>query len=198
MSDPTPFLVPNPENPKEQNIVWFEWGSEKNDEETNANGVPVFDTVLLAHVQGPGLMRSEAVLVVERKKPDGKVIENHRIYGPMIKAFKENDAGGMTGTPLSELAMLDSGIRATFKAMGVHSVEALASLADVAAERVMGFHKFKQAAQAFIAQRDGQQPMAKLTSELEIEREKNRQLEATVAALDERLKELEKPKRKAA
>jgi len=198
MTDPTPFIVPNPENPKEQNVVWFEWSSEKDDQATAAQGVPVFDTVLLAHVQGPGLMRSEAVLVVERKKPDGQVVENHRIYGPMIAAFKKNETGDMTGTPLTELAILDHGIRSTLKAMGVHSIEALANLADTASQSLMGFQRFKQGAKAFLDQRAGQQPLAKMAADLETEREKNKQLQATIVSLDERLKDLEKPKRKAA
>lgn len=200
MSDPIIFPVPDPtvQNPKELNQVWFEWKEEKDEAASTEKGVPVFDTVLLAHVMGPGLMRSEMVHVVERKKPDGRVIENHRGYTPQIKAFKSEDAGHLAGTPLTELACLDAGLRATMKAIGVHSVEALAALSESAAPQVMGFHKFKTAAQAFLDQRAGQEPMLKLSAEIDEWKKRYATLEANHKDLVARVAEIESRKKKAA
>lgn len=199
-ADPIIYIVPNPQDPKSQNTVWFEYKEEKNEQESEAQGLPVFDVLLLAHIMGPGNMRSEATRVVERKKPDGKVIENHGEYFPQIAAFKKGEEGDLTGTPLTELAVLDHGLRASLKAMKITSVEALAALSETAAPGFLGFRKYKTAAQAFLEQRNGQQPLLRLTQELEAERLKNATLEQNFNDLLERVKELEaeNPKKKKA
>lgn len=193
--EPVRFIEPNPTSPKDVNTVWFTSDTEKNEAESDKQGMPVFDTILLAHIIGPGMAKSEAVMVCERIKPDGTVVENpvaKQRFGEMIKAYKSGEAGPMTGTPLTELAALDMAMRATLRAMGVHSVEALAAMNESAAPNMMGFRKFTTAAQAFIQQRDGQAPITKLIAELEAEREARRLLQANfddlaakVAALDD-------------
>lgn len=194
MADPTIYIVPNPGDPKSQNTVWFEHKEEKNEAESEAQGFPVFDVLLLAHIMGPGNMRSEAVKIVERKKPDGKVIESHGEYANQVAAFKKGEAGDLTGTPLTELAILDHGVRASLKAMGIHSVESLAAISETAAPGLLGFRKFKTAAQAFLDQRAGQQPLAKLAEDLEAERTKYATLEQNFNDLLARVKELEADK----
>lgn len=171
--DPRMFVEPNPKSPTDVNTIWFEETTEKNDTESDKQGMPVFDKVLLAHIVGPGMVKSEAVMVCERTTPDGKTVPNPQAqvrYGQMIRDYKSGEAGTSTGTPLTELAALDMAVRASLKAMGVHSIEALAGMNESAAPQFMGFRKFKTAAQAYIDQRDGQAPVAKLTAALEAER----------------------------
>ncbi len=191
MANPIIFTVPNPENPKQQNAVWFEWSDEKNEQASAEKGTPVFDTVLLAHIMGPGQMRSEAVHVVQRKTYDGKVIDTPKGLPAQIKAFLEGDAGTMAGTPLNELAVLDRGVVATLKAMGIHSIEALANSSDAVAQNIMGYYGFKQAAQAFIDVREGQAPIGKLTAELEAANKKIAERDTLINDLAARLSALE-------
>lgn len=194
MTDPVRFLEPNPDSPKDRNTIWFEWITEKNDAASDAAGVPLFDQVLLAHVIGPGMGKSEAVIACERVKPDKSVVVNQAAsqrYGEMIKAFKSGDTVALTGTPLTELVAVDMSTRATLQAMGVHSIEALAAMNETAQPLLMGFRKFKTAAQAYIDQRDGQAPVAKLTAELEAEKEKNRLLQANFDDLAARVSAME-------
>jgi hypothetical protein len=186
------FPIPNPENPKERNSVWFEWMEEKDEALSAERGHPVFDTILIAHIMAPGSQqRSEATRVVERRKADGTVKTDVRDLGPQIDAFKKNDAGAVSGTPLDELAVLDRGLKATLRAMGVHDIEGLAAMSETAAPTFMGFRKYKAAAQAFLDQRAGQQPIAKLTEEVESWRQKYETLEKNHRDLLARVEEIE-------
>lgn len=199
MADPIIFRIPNPDDPKNCNTCWFEWGEEKDQAASDTAGIPVFDTVLTAFIQGPGLTRSISTKVVERKKHDGTVKEMApAALKPLVKAFKEDDAGALVGTPLTELAILDTGLRATLKANGVPNLEALAEMAESSAPQFIAFRKYKMAAQAFLDQRAGQAPLAKLTAELDAEREKTKQQDALIEDLAARLKALEGKSRKAA
>lgn len=192
--EPVRFIEPNPTSPKDVNTVWFTPETEKNEAESEKQGFPVFDKILLAHIIGPGMSKSEATLVCERTKPDGTVVEYpaaKQRYGEMIKAYKSGEAGTLTGTPLTELAILDVALRATLRAMGIHSIEGLAAMNESAAPNLMGFRKFKTAAQAYIDQREGQAPVAKIAAELEATNEKYRALEANHADLLARLQALE-------
>lgn len=201
MADPIIFPVPNPENPKERNSVWFEWLEDKDEMASAEAGHPVFDTILLAHIMAPGNQRSEAVRVVERKKPDGTVKTDARELGSQIEAFKKDDLASVTGTPLDELTMLDRGLKATLKALGVHDLEGLAAMSETAAPQFLGFRKYKTAAQALLDQRAGQAPLAKMAADLEKSEEQRALLQRTVDDLAREVRELQAErtgKRKAA
>ena len=193
MSDPAIFKVVDPQNPKEAVYIRFEWQTEKNEAESDKAGAPLFDTILLAFISAPGMTRSEATKVCERKDPHGKITVSKDAvdrYGPQIEAFKRGDAPpDLMGIPLAELSGLDAAMRATLKAMNIHTVEGLASMAGTTP--IMGFHKYQRMAQAYLDQREGQAPVAKLAAELEAEREKNGRLEKTVQDLAGRLAKLE-------
>lgn len=194
MSDPVMFVEPNPKSPTDVNSIWFEWITEKNEAASDAAGVPLFDQVLLAHIVGPGMVKSEAVRACKRVKPDKSVVVDpvsEQRYGQMIKAFESGDTVTLAGTPLTELAVVDMATRATLRAMGVHSIEALAAMNESAQPTLMGFRKFKTAAQAYIDQRDGQAPVAKLTAELEAEREKTAALQRNFDDLVARVSAME-------
>jgi hypothetical protein len=75
MADPVVYRVPSPDPSKQNESVFirFEWHTEKNDVFSDAAGVPQFDTILIGFVSAPGQMRSEANVIIERKRPDGTV-----------------------------------------------------------------------------------------------------------------------------
>jgi hypothetical protein len=126
-------------------------------------------------------------------------------FGQFVDAFKKGESGGdLTGTPLEELPGIDLATRATLKAMGVPSVEALAELAEAALGGLMGGRKFKTLAKAWLEQRAGEAPLLKMAAELEARDKKIAELEranadilARVAAIEESSKS-DGPKRKAA
>jgi len=199
LADPVMFQEPNLKNPNETNSVWFEWITEKNDAESEKQGMPVFDKVLLAHIIGPGLVKSEAVMACERHKPDeARTIVVNPVatqrYGQMIEAFKKGETDGLTGTPLTELAALDMGMRASLLAMKVHSIEGLAAMNETAAPGLMGFRKYKMAAQAYLEQRAGQAPLAKITAELDRVKSEKDLLQARFDDLAARVTEMENAK----
>ena len=192
-ADPVVFLE-NPLKPQESNQIWFDRETQKNEAESDKQGVPVFDTVLIAHIRGPGLIKSDANMWCERTLQDGTVVVNptaRQRYGQMIDAFKSGETDGLTGTPLAELVILDMGMRASLKALGVHSIEALAAMNETAAPGMMGFRKYKTAAQAYLDLAAGQAPINKITAELDAEKEKNRQLQADHDDLVARVRALE-------
>ena len=201
-TDPIIFPVPdaNVRDPKQLNTVWFEWRDEKDEAASASAGHPVFDSVVLAHIMGPGLQRSEAVKVVFRKKPDGTTSEAAGDLKAQLEAFLKGDPGNLAGTPLSELTILDAGLIATLKAMNVHSIEALAAMSETAAPGLMGFRKFKTAAEAYLQQRDGQAPLNKLAAENDALKQQLEMLQSQFNDLAARVKDSEdaKGKRKAA
>lgn len=200
MSDPILFPVRDPDirNPKDLNTVWFEWREDKDEAASAEAGKPIFDSVVVANIMGPGMQKSTATRIVLRKKPDGRVIEDARNLKEYLDAFLKGDPGQLAGTPLAELTILDHGTIASLKAIGVHNIESLAAMAETAAPHLLGFRKYKTAAQAFIEQRDGQAPLNRLAAELEAEREKNKTLQANYDDLAARITELEQAKRKKA
>lgn len=193
MTDPLIFRVVDQVNPKESVIVYFDYVTEKNEAESDKAGTPLFDTLLIAYVSAPGLNKTITAVICERKKPDGTVVPYptaFQRYGKAIEDFKRGEQSPeMAGTPLSELTGVDAGMRASLKAIGVHTVEALADLNE--SVQMMGFHKYKRMAKAFVEQRDGQAPLNKMAAELEAERERNTRNEKTIQELASRLATLE-------
>lgn len=202
MADPIIFTVADPtvKEAKQLNAVWFEWKEEKDDAVSASAGHPVFDSVVLAHIMGPGMQRSEHCKAVARKKPDGTFTKFAGDLDQYLEAFLKGDPGQLAGTPLSELSILDSGLTATLRALGVHSVEALAGMAETAAPHLLGFRKFKTAAQAFLDQRAGQEPLNKLVAENDKLKDLLVQAQTALDSLANRVAELEdaKPGRKKA
>lgn len=200
MSEPIIFPVRDDgvPNRKDWNSVYFEWKDDKDEEASAQAGKPIFDSVVMANIMGPGMQKSTATRIVYRKKPDGRVIEDARNLKEYLDAFLKGDGGTLTGTPLHELTILDHGVIATLKAMGVHSIETLAALAETAAPHLLGFRKYKTAAQAWIEQRDGQAPLNKLAAENEALKA---ELDAAVKNYNDlasRVAELESKRKKAA
>jgi hypothetical protein len=201
VADPIIFPVPDPDirNPKDLNSVWFEWKDDKDEGASAAAGHPVFDSVVLAHIMGPGMQKSEATRIVLRKKQDGSMVEDARNLKPQLDAFLKGDPGQLAGTPLTELAILDAGAIATLKAIGVHNVESLAAIAETAAPQLLGFRKYKTAAVALLDQRKGQEPLNKLAAENDALKAQLEALQGNYDDLAARVAELtEKKQRKAA
>lgn len=203
MTDPVIFKVPDENNPKEHVMVRFEYRTEKNEQASDTAGFPQFDELLIAYIAAPGMTRSEATRICDRKTPDGKVEQRKDAYarfGKYIEAFKQGETPtDMVGTPIEELAGVDMAMRETLKAMKIHTIEGLASLNDNAA--FMGSVKLKMLANAFLEQRSGQAPLLKMAAQLEKAEEENKSLQRQIADLAARFGKIEDAqpaKRKAA
>lgn len=157
-----PFRYKDPNmDPRHPGLsVRFREHAEKNDK-ASADGVDVFDNVLVAYVAPIGMPKSEASCEIERKLPDGTILE-HKVhskkYADLVKMYKEGNDGGHIGTPLALLNM-SPGTIASLKARGIHTVEMLADMTDTGGGELMGFRTDRETAQKFLALREKNAPL---------------------------------------
>lgn len=113
--------------------------------------------------------------------PEFKVTDEHKNRWPEhYKAFKEGREAPINGTPIDEWQGISRTRAKELRAIGIRTVEDLASLHDNAIQRIgMGARELVQQAKAFL---DDEQSVDKL-------REKISELEAEIS-------ELKKPKKK--
>lgn len=115
----------------------------KNNFQSEAHGRPLFDNMVYVEVMTPGSNESIPRFEVERtycpeagkgKGPYGRMVERTQYYERYKQAFEqyraEEDGIGVEGTPLDQWSLLDKGTAASFKALGIFSVEMLANVAD--------------------------------------------------------------------
>lgn len=179
-----------PEDQHNPNIpalgIMFEEQSQQNEGATRASGFPVFDNVLVAKVFPMGNPKSDVIHEIERTLTDGTVVQNkfysHK-YSEQIKLHKAGNETVGGGTPLTELGGLNAAMIQTFKARGVHSIEALAEAAEAGLNDMMGFRKYTDMARAYLSRRAGDAPMVKLAQD-------KAELEAKYSALEARFNDL--------
>jgi hypothetical protein len=152
------------------NFVRFQWEAAKNEAQSLQAGRPIFDKVLFAYVMSPGV-RQEAVHEIERLFGDGTVRRREPVaqrYARQLQAFlAQEQSPDLTGTPLDQWPALDVRQRAELKAMNIHTVEALAGLADAGLQRIgMGARELQGKARAFLAQAAGSADAERLAGEL--------------------------------
>ena len=177
------------------NLVRFRWETEKNNGASERVGRPIHDKVLKVFITSPGITTQEMVHVVERHvwQPDDApalVKTNHEIkarFGELLDAWKNNTAESLTGTPLSELKALDVAWVASLREMGIHTIEALASIQD--GHLQMGVRPLREQAKAYLEQAKGMEPVAKLAAENEALRNQVEYLAEQVQTLNALLSE---------
>lgn len=124
----------------EKNTVQFSEDVTQNEVATNKAGRAMFDKVLRIHVMVPG-QKDVMTYEVEREYPDGfpnavygKVRVNEGIYKRFklyVDEYKKNNATqAVSGTPIDRWTLVDVRMAATFKHIGIHTVEALAAVTD--------------------------------------------------------------------
>jgi hypothetical protein len=90
-----------------------------------------------------------------------------RRFPKQFAKFKANESQAVTGTPLEVWPQLSIGQVAELKGMNVFTVEQLAEMPDGLAQNIMGNHKLRQKAQAFLMLASGESQTNQLTAELE-------------------------------
>lgn len=146
----------------EKNMVSFWEEAKESGLASTKAGRAMFDRVLMMRVTAPG-MKSDTLYEVEREYPEGyphpihgKVHVNadiYRRYQQYVDEFKKRGAQTATnGTPLEQWALMDRRTVMQFKHNGVHNVEGLASLTDVAMSSIPGSRAWAQKAKDWLAQ----------------------------------------------
>jgi hypothetical protein len=103
-------------------------------------------------------------------RPVKRVTDEHRERWPeLYKQFKAGQEQILEGTPIEEWPALTKAQALELKAIGVHTVEQVASLSDLAKQRIgMGGSVLQQKAQAFLEAAEGMAPMDKLIHDNEL------------------------------
>lgn len=181
-SAPTAFDEPiNMENdPRhkmdERLFVQFYKRAVMNQFKSAQEGRPIFDEVDYVRVIVPG---SKDVLDVEAE------VLYQRRFPRQWERYVKNQEQTLSGTPLEVWPQMTVGIVAELKAMNIHTVEQLATMADATASKFQGGQMFKQRAQAFLEAAAGDAANSKLAAELEAR-------DNQIDILKQQMKELQK------
>ena len=172
----------------------------KNNFQSQLAGKPVFDTAVMAEVITPGQSASTLEVVIERKftvpNADGQEYMRSPHYYKFQKqyeAFKaDSDDHSDTGMPIRNWAQIDRGTAETLAAQGVHTVEALASVADSALQNLgVGARTLREQAQQYILSREFGVPSAQLSAEVTTLKEEVERLTAELKAANTKIAEME-------
>lgn len=130
----------------------------KNETKSLVEGRPIFDEKVLIRILTPG---SRDVMVTTAS-------EQYRMRFPkQWERFKMKHSQTQDGTPLEEVPFLTVGQIAELKGVNVHTLEQLAGMSDVLAQKFMGSHQLRQRAQAFLQAAKESAPVQQLQAELE-------------------------------
>lgn len=167
------------------------------------HGRPIFDNVLFAEIITPGSASSTPIIEIERTlsaeaSPEGaerQVIVNTEAYSrfrEQVEAFKaQNGEGTLDGTPLHHWPQIDVGTAATFRALGIITVEQLAEVSDGNLSNLgTGARMLREQARSFIASRQFGVPTAQMTAENVNLRTENERLIRELAEANETIARL--------
>lgn len=175
------------------NFVRFRYDTKKNNFQSESQGRPVFDKVLIMTIVSPGQQRSEVERVAISWDQEGKEkrdTASFQRYGSLIDKFvKEEMAGDLQGTPIEQWKEIDITRAATMRSLNIYTVEALADLGDTGLQAIgMDGRELQKKAKAYIeATKDSAGVIAKM-KEAQAE---NVALNARLLEMQERLEALE-------
>jgi hypothetical protein len=104
---------------------------------SKAAGRPIFTDMEVCDLSFPANTKTKATFPAHEAEPNatresvaagGDVVTYAELYNEQYRAFKSGNAQPTSGTPLSEAPFLMEGKRRELKALGVNTVEQLASL----------------------------------------------------------------------
>lgn len=166
--------------------VRFEMESLLNKAVTDKEGVPTYDSVLVAYVAPVGQPKSEASIEIERTLPDGTVIENRANkakYAEQLRHYKAGTDAEALGTPLRDIPGMAPAMVQNMKARGIHTAEMLAAVTDGATSGVMGMWEWREKARKLIDAREKDAPFIKMQAENDELREQLASLQRQFADL---------------
>ncbi len=161
--------------------VFFYDAQVKHEHESRKAGRPIFHT----RTKIKKIVPADPRLVIDTYASDSQIEQFPVEYA----RYKQKQANRPIGTPVEAWPALSDTQKVEFKALNIFTVEQVASLADSAAEKIMGLHELRKKARAFV--------MAQEAGEKLVEAEqKNQEKDRIIADLAKRLEALEAPKRK--
>lgn len=155
-------------------FVEFEEVPVKNNFKSEQEGRPIFDSKIFIKITFPG----DKTKQVFRPVKD----EDKLRFKKQFESFKETGKVAESGTPLEQWAVLTKSEAAEFKAMKIHTVEALAALPDTALTW-LGARNYRQKAQLWLESAKDGAALTKLQSE-------NESLKASIEALKAQVKDI--------
>lgn len=105
------------------------------------NGVEM----IILHVPGDKLSKLKVAVNDEYKKR----------FPEAYLAFSSGDVAAINGTPLAHLSTLPQTVANQMRALGIHTIEDLANLADTEVAQFMGGKGFRQKAKEYLANNTG-------------------------------------------
>jgi hypothetical protein len=153
----------------------------QNNFKTSQEGRPIFDEVEFIRIIIPGDTKT---IIDTKVNPEYR----HR-FADKYERFQKGLAQAQSGTPLEVWPQMTVGQVAELKAMHISTVEQLADLSDVLAQKIMGSHQLRQKAQAFLEAAAGEAQNSKMAAELE-------KRDVEIAALKEQMAQILKVKAK--
>ena len=109
-------------------VVWSK--TEKDEAASNREGRPIYKTYDMVTIRRPADRESTSDHPVwqEWKKHGDQIMTYEKRFQPQYERYKASQPQVVDGTPLSETPFLNAAEQATLRALGVYTVEQLASL----------------------------------------------------------------------
>lgn len=186
------------------NFLMFEWGTDKNNFQSEKLGRPIFDKCLFMSILSPGQQKSEVKKIVLREFQDGSQKKDEMSYmkfGKQIAEYLEkNGAGDLGGTPIEQWKEIEITVAAALRAHNIFTVEALAELPDGGLQAIgLGGREWQNKAKAYLAATSDSAGIMKAMKDAQAEATELRGLVAEMRAEIDALKKDEpKGKRKKA
>jgi len=146
----------------------------QDDAKSAEEGRPIFTERLMISIAVPG--QADCV-----KRPAWDA--DFRRFPKHYEAFKAGTQEAETGTPLKMWPVMTVSQVAELAARGVRTVEQLANMADVDAQKFMGLNSLRQKAKDFLEAAKGAAPLTAMRAELESR-------DAQIASLQAQMTEL--------
>jgi hypothetical protein len=147
----------------------------KDEKATLAEGRPIYNDEDYVRIMVPGDKDS----IVVRPARD---LDKQR-FSKQFTAYQAGEGESHQGTPLKAWPMVTRGQVEELKFFGVHTVEALAELADIHVQKFMGIGTLKEQAKAYIQQAKEAAPLVQLNAAIDDK-------DAEIAALNEAVNDL--------
>lgn len=143
----------------------------ENPRKSKAEGRPIYDQKEYVQIRFPADNKRELHAPAHELHyvPHfGRQVTYAERFPEVYKAFKDDDAAFVNGTPLAELPSINEAQRAELKAQRIHTVEQLAQLPDNLIKRMgMGARDMVEAAQAYLTTAKDVSEIAAMRRELE-------------------------------
>ncbi len=163
--------------------AFFREATVLNKAKTEAQGRPIHDPVVLLEKIIPGDNLNRPVRPMRE--------EDKQEYPQEWAAFQAKREQQIPGTPLAVVPWLSRTQIAEYNALGIYTVEQLATLPESVAHRIMGFHEIRRKAENFLKAAQNSAHQEELEARAKRDEEEKATLRADKAALEARITALE-------